>query len=124
MVLQRLGNLYRTRAISICLNHADQLRGLLQERAKMIQVVDHRIEVHLKDCLMHFLHKQLAKLVKPKPAGTLQQDYLIAQRMEHATLNKGLYRWKETLLRHFDGILLLSKLRADTNQLGHTTLYG
>ena len=90
----------------------------------MIQVINHRIEVHLKDCLMHFLHKQLAKPVKSKPAGTLQQDYLIAQRLEHTTLNKGFYRWKEILLRHFDDILLLGKLRTDTNQLGHTTLYG
>ena len=71
LILQRLGYLHSTSAIGIGLDHAHHLGIGLQERAIVIQILHHRIEVHLEDGFMHFLLQLLRNLIETKGTSTL-----------------------------------------------------
>ena len=86
MILQGLRHLDGTTAIGIGLHHTDHLRLGLQERTEIVQVLHHRIEVHLQDCLVHLLHQLVGNQVEAVFAGTLQQDHLTMQLFEEITL--------------------------------------
>ena len=57
MILQGLGNLYRSGTIAIRLDHADQLGFRLHEGTVVVEVGNHRIQVDLEGGFMHLLHQ-------------------------------------------------------------------
>ena len=117
VVLQCLGNLNGSGTIGIGLDHAHHLRIGLQERAEMIQIVDHRLQVHLQDGLMDFLLQQLADALEAEAAGTLQQYDLIAQLGKHLTADELLHITEEIALRHINECCLTGYLLANANEL-------
>ena len=131
MVLQRLGNLHGTSAISVGLDHTHHLGLGLQERAEIVQVIDHRIEVHLEDGLVHLLFQQLGDTLEAKRTGAFQQHYLVIERTEQITLQELLHVVEEPLLTYLYLRCLTGYLWADTdktvyaalqNQVGHLTI--
>ena len=79
MILQCLGNLHRSGSIAISLDHAHHLRLRLQERAKIVQVVNKRVQVHLENGLVHLLLQQFSNLLEAESAPSLQENHLIVQ---------------------------------------------
>ena len=77
VILQRLGNLDGSCAIGISLNHADEFRFRLHERAIVVEVFHHSGEVYLERRLVNLLHKQFRDLVETEGSGTLQEDGLV-----------------------------------------------
>ena len=73
LILQCLGYLHSTCTIGICLDHAHHLRVGMEERAEVVQIIDHRIQIHLKDGLVNFLLQLFRDEVEAKRTGTLQK---------------------------------------------------
>ena len=95
MVLQGLGNLYGTCAITIRLDHTYQLGFRLHERTIVVEVGNHGIQVDFQSGLMHLANQEFGQLVETKLACSLQQDNLITQRLEHFALYKFLHMVEE-----------------------------
>ena len=68
VVLQCLGHFHSSCTVGVGLHHAHQLRLGFQERAVVVQVVDHRIQVHLQNGLVHFLFQLLRNMIEAKDA--------------------------------------------------------
>ena len=98
MILQCLGDFYRSCSITIRLDHAYQLGLWFHERTVIVQIGHYCIQIYLQSGFMHLFHEQLCELVKAKLTGTLQQDDLIAQGGEHLTLDKVLNITEEEFL--------------------------
>ena len=98
VILQGLGYFHCSRSIAVGLDHADQLGLGLHKRAIVVQVGYHSIEVHLERGLMHLAYQKLGELVETKLACALEQDDLIAQRLEHLAVDKLLHIAEEELL--------------------------
>ena len=79
LILQRFGYLHGSCTIAIGLDHAHHLGVGLEERAEVIEVLDHRIEVDLEDGLVDLLLQLLRNLVETKGTGSLQEDEFIAE---------------------------------------------
>ena len=74
MILKGLTDLHGTSAVGISLDHTHHLGLWLQERAVIVQIVNHCIKVHLKYRLMHLLLQLFRNLVETETACSLQQD--------------------------------------------------
>ena len=98
VILQGLGYFHCSCSIAVGLDHADQLGLGLHKRAIVVQVGYHSIEVHFERGLMHLAYQELGKLVETKLACALEQDDLIAQRLEHLAVDKLLHIAEEELL--------------------------
>ena len=97
MILQGLGNLYRSGTIAICLDHTDQFGFRLHEGTVVVEVGNHRIQVDLEGGFMHLLHQQFGKLIETKLAGTLQEDDLITEGSKDLAIDKLLHIREEEL---------------------------
>ena len=68
VVLQRLGYFHRTSPIAVGLDHADELGVRLHERAVVVEVGHHGIEVYLEGCLVHLPYQEFSELVETELA--------------------------------------------------------
>ena len=123
MILQRLGYLYGTRTIAVSLDHTHHLRLRLQERTVVVQVVDHGIEIHLKDGLVHLLFQLFRNLVEAERTGTLQQDQLIPKAAEYIAGEEMRHIGKKLLVGHLDLVCLGRQLRTDADELLDAALH-
>ena len=57
LILQRLGDFHRPRAVGRSLHHAHHLRPRLHETAVIIQVVHHGVEIDLQSRFVHLQHQ-------------------------------------------------------------------
>ena len=116
MVLQGLCHLHGSCAIGICLHHTHQFGLRLQEGAVEVQVIHHRIEVHLQYRLMHFLFQQLCEMVETEDTGTLQKNYLIVQGTEQVTRHELLDTREESLVADSNNLSMPLDRRTNTDQ--------
>ena len=123
MVLQRTGNLHRTSAITVGFDHAHHLRLGFQERAVVIQILHHGIEVHLKNGLVNLLLQLFRNLVEPERTGTLQQDQFMMQSCKGIAGKEMIHVGKELLVGNLDSVSLCREFRTDANKLVDTTLH-
>ena len=79
MFLQGFGNLIRSCAISGSLHHTYHFCFRLQFTAIIIQIGNHRTEIHLQYRFVHLLLQNLRQLIKAELARTFNQDYFILQ---------------------------------------------
>ena len=124
MVLQRTGNLDSPGAIAVGLDHAHHLCFGFQERAVVIQILHHGIEVHLKNRLVHLLLQLFRNLVEAERTGTLQQDQFMMQGCKGIAGKEMIHVGKELLVGDLDSISLCREFRTDANKLVDTTLDG
>ena len=122
MVLQGLGNLYRSCTVTIRLDHTNQLGLWLHERTIIVEVGYHGIEVDLQGRLVYLLHQKFGQLVETKLASTLQEDNLVAKALEHLAIDKLLHIAEEELFGNLNFIALLIELRTHADELDDATL--
>ena len=123
VVLQCLCNLHSASTIAVGLDHADHLRLWLQERAVVVQVLYHSIEIHLENRFVHLLLQLLRNLIETEVTGPLQQDEFIAQACEDLARKEMLHIGIKELLVDADSVCLGRQFRPDTNKFLHTTLH-
>ena len=123
LILQRLGYLHSTGSIAISLDHADHLRLGLQERAVIVQVIYHRIQIHLKDGLVYLLFQLFCNLIETKGACPLQQDQFITQTGKGIAGEEMGHVHEELLVGHLDLVGLRREFRTDTYKLLDATLH-
>ena len=122
MILQSLGYLHSSCSISICLNHAHHLGLGLKERAVVVKILNHCVQIHLKNGLVHLLFQLLCNLVETKWASTLKQNHFVAQSGKCFATKEVVHISKELLISNLNSISLGSKLRTNTNKLGYSAL--
>ena len=122
MVLQRLGNLHAARAVSVGLYHAHELGLGLHERAVIVEVGHHGVEVHLQHRLVHLLHEEVGDLVEAKLPRALDEDDLIAQRAKHRRVEKRADAAEEERVLDVYPVGIVRHHRAYADKLLHATL--
>ena len=122
MLLQRLGYLNGSCAIGVGLDHAYHLSFGFHERAIVVKILDHCIEVNLENSLVNLLFKLLRNQVETKRTGALEQNHFIAKRGESIARKEMLDISKELLISYLDLIGLSSEFRSNTNELGDASL--
>ena len=104
VILQRLGNLHSTCAITVCLHHTDELHAGLQSRFIEVEIVHNRIQIYLQHRFMNTLLNESADFLEMISAGTLQQDQLLVERFPFTRQDEVLSRCIEHLFRHGEQI--------------------
>ena len=123
VVLQGLGYFDGTGSIGIGLDHAHHFRVGFQERTEMVQVIDHSLEIHLKNGFMNFLLQQFGDALKTEPACTFQQHQFVGKLTEHCTIHKLFNIMEEMAFGNINQSCLRGYLITDTNEFGHPTVF-
>ena len=86
--LKDVGNLHFASAIRCGLDHGHELGGGSDERAVVIEVAYHGVEVHLQSGLVRLALQQLGDALEMKHAGTFEQDGLVLEVAKVMLLDK------------------------------------
>ena len=124
LILQCLGYLHSTCTIGICLDHAHHLRVGMEERAEVVQIIDHRIQIHLKDGLVNFLLQLFRDEVEAKRTGTLQKNQFVVQTSKGLARQEMGHTGEELLIGNLNLISLRHQFGTDTDELLDATLHG
>ena len=124
MILQSLCNLNCSCSVSISLNHAHHFCLRLKERAVVVKILNHSVQVNLEYCLVHLLFQLLCNLVETKWTGSLKQNHFVAQSGKCFATKEVVNISKELLISNLNSISLGSKLWTNTYKLGYSALGG
>ena len=121
MVLQCLCHFYSSCTIGVCLYHAYNFCVSLQHRTVVVQVIDHGIEVYLKDGLVHLLFYLFCDAVESELSCTLNQYLLVSQLSERLALEEVVSRGKEELFAYSEQRTLAADVGTYADELVYAT---